>query len=129
MAEDAAESGSRKDPQRSKAGQCGTSLTGFFVRRRRTIVTKAKKGRSLSPPSGALRRIGYGAYEERSGPQFDRSCRDGRILKKTVKLDYRTDTSDLKSAKARNMTLFQRIQSTMKRLKLRFARFMYNALK
>jgi transposase len=38
----------------------------------RTSVTKAKKVRSFSPPSGAPRRIGDGAYEERSGPQFDR---------------------------------------------------------
>jgi hypothetical protein len=32
---------------------------------------KGKKLCSLSPPSGALRRIGAVANEERSGPQFD----------------------------------------------------------
>jgi hypothetical protein len=56
---------------------------------------KAKKARSLSPPGGAARKIGDGDYEERSGLQFDRSCRYRRILKKTVKLGYRTDTCDL----------------------------------
>jgi hypothetical protein len=34
-------------------------------------VKKAKKVRSLSPPSGAPLRIGAVADEERSGPQFD----------------------------------------------------------
>jgi len=37
---------------------------------------KAKNIRSLSPPSGAPRRIGAVADEERSGPQSDRSRRD-----------------------------------------------------
>jgi hypothetical protein len=35
-------------------------------------VTKAKKARSLSPPSGALRRIAV-ADDEISGQQFDRA--------------------------------------------------------
>src|SRR5262245_15403652 len=38
---------------------------------RKRSVKKAKKLCSLSPPSGALRRIGAVANEERSGPQFD----------------------------------------------------------
>jgi type I restriction enzyme S subunit len=38
---------------------------------RQTSVKRAKKGRSLSPPNGALRRICAVADEERSGPQFD----------------------------------------------------------
>jgi hypothetical protein len=32
---------------------------------------KGKKARSLSPPSGAPRKISVVADEERSGPQFD----------------------------------------------------------
>ena len=36
------------------------------------VRDKVKKARSLSPTSGALRRIGAIADEERSGPQSDR---------------------------------------------------------
>jgi hypothetical protein len=47
-----------------------------------TSVTKAKKARLPSPPSGVLRRIGAVADEERSGTQFDRLPAEigGRLL-------------------------------------------------
>jgi hypothetical protein len=38
---------------------------------RETSVKKEKKARSLSPPSGAPRRIGSVANEEKPRPQFD----------------------------------------------------------
>jgi hypothetical protein len=38
---------------------------------RETSVKNAKKARSISPPSGAPRRIGAVADEERSRPQFE----------------------------------------------------------
>jgi len=47
MAEDAAESGSRKAPQRSKAGQRRTSLAGFFH--------FIELGRASALPSKSLR--------------------------------------------------------------------------
>jgi hypothetical protein len=43
----------------------------FFQEEAREMgVKKAKRARLLSLPSGALRRIGAVAYEERSGPKF-----------------------------------------------------------
>ena len=43
-------------------------------------LEKGKNVLSLSPPGGAMRRIGAVADEERSKPQFDRLCGDVSLV-------------------------------------------------
>jgi hypothetical protein len=61
----------KKDYEEATGTEFPISFGQYTVCLRKRSVKKAKKLCSLSPPSGALRRIGAVANEERSGPQFD----------------------------------------------------------